>query len=190
MTDRVLDDFLQTQLEDGLALAAASDVFDLVPLGTSTDPLGRTPPRRYLARFRCTGLVETDGGAIVEAHEFVAGIWFRDDHLRAIDPGMLVTWLEPRRIFHPNVSAPYVCLGHTGVGISLVELVYQLHAIITYNKATLDDALNGAAAAWAREHLSRFPTDRRPLKRRPGAATAGVTPELDFTIEDLAGARA
>jgi hypothetical protein len=182
MTDVVFRDFLQTQLEEGLALAAASDLVEIVPAGSSG---GGTPPQRYVVRFRCTGLVRRAGGAIVEADDFTAGVWLRDDHLRAVDPRYLVTWLAPRTIHHPNVLAPWVCLGRTPVGISLVEIVHQLHAIITYTKATLDDALNGIAAAWAREHLHLCPVDRRPLKRRADLAPAAAADD-DFTIEALA----
>jgi hypothetical protein len=182
MTDVVFRDFLETQLEEGLALAAASDLVEIVPAGPAGSGM---PPQRYRVRFRCTGLVRTDDGAIVEADDFAAGIWFRDDHLRAVDPRYLVTWLAPRTIHHPNVLAPWVCLGRTGVGISLVEIVYQLHAIVTYTKATLDDALNGVAAAWAREHLPRFPVDRRPLKRRAEVAPAAAGRDCDFTVEAL-----
>jgi hypothetical protein len=183
MTDVVFRDFLQTQLEEGLALAAASDLVEIIPSGSAGTGM---PPQRYRVRFRCTGLVQTERGEIAEVDDFAAGIWLRDDHLRAVDPRYLVTWLAPRTIHHPNVLAPWVCLGRTGVGISLVEIVYQLHAIITYTKATLDDALNGVAAAWAREHLHRFPVDRRPLKRRADVAPASASSDSDFAIEVLA----
>ena len=182
MTDVIFRDFLQTQLEEGLALAAASDLVEIVPTGGAG---GGMPPQRYRVRFRCTGLVQTEGGAIVEADDFATGIWFRDDHLRAVDPRYLVTWLAPRGIYHPNVLAPWVCLGRTGVGISLASIIFQLHAIVTYTKATLDDALNGAAAAWARDHLHLFPVDRRPLKRRVDVAPAATANDHDFTIEVL-----
>lgn len=178
MMDVQLRDFLATQRAQGLALAAASDILDLVPLD---DP----PTRRWVARFRCAGLVESESGAIVEGDEFWAGITFRDDHLRAIDPALLVTWLRPR-IWHPNVLGQLVCLGRTGVGISLVEIVYQLHAMVTYAKATLDDALNPAAAAWAREHQHLFPVDRRPLVRAGATRTEAVRTTDDFVVEEIA----
>jgi len=176
--DPKLRDFLETQRTQGLALAAASDLLELVPLDGP-------PTRRWVARFRCAGLVETETGTIVEGDDFWAGITFREDHLRAVDPRMLVTWLRPR-LWHPNVLGPLVCLGHTGVGISLVEIVYQLHAIVTYTKATLDDALNPAAAAWAREQAHRFPVDRRPLKRLDAPAPVGAPDAVDFVVAEVA----
>lgn len=178
MTDPILRAFLATQLVEGMALAAASDLVEVVPLAG-------VPPRKYLVRFRCTGLVRADDGAIVEADEFAVGVFFREDHLRVADPGTLVTWLHPRTVFHPNLRAPAVCLGRVAPGMSLVDIIYQLHAVITYNKATLDDALNGAAAAWARENPHRLPVDRRPLKRRLDAAPAAVEDDFDFDVEEV-----
>jgi hypothetical protein len=179
MNDRIFESFLKTQLAQGTALAAASDRFDLVPLGGD-------PPRKYLVHFHCTGLVKTADGAIVEHDEFVAGIWFQDDHLRAVDPKRFITLLEPAGIFHPNLAPPFVCMGHVGVGMTLVEAIYQLHAIITYANAAFDDALNPEAAAWARDHQERFPLDRRPLKRVIGAPVEPDTSAvLDFDVMEI-----
>jgi hypothetical protein len=50
----------------------------------------------------------------------------------------------------------------------LVDLLYQVYEILTYQKLTPreDDALNKEACHWARANQKRFPIDRRPLKRR------------------------
>ncbi len=162
--DKILDGFLRRQFEQGMALANECDRFDLVPL----DP--PPAPRRYIACFHCTGLVRTPSGEVTEANQFAAGIVFPDDYLRRADPFQVLTWLGPRAVFHPNISdcAPLICVGRIAPGMPLVELIYQLHQIITFNKATMreDDALNHDACAWTRRNLSRLPVDRRPLKRR------------------------
>lgn len=178
MMDAILHGFLERQYEEGMALAAASDLFDLVPLGDQ-------PPQKYLAHFRCTGLVRADDSTIIEANDFVAYIWFRNDHLRAVDPMTLVTFLEPRRITHPNIRAPFVCLGKVGVGIALTDIIFQLFEMITYNRVKLDDALDGEAAAWARQNLHRFPVDRRPLKRRADQAPVATADDLDFDVVEV-----
>jgi hypothetical protein len=49
----------------------------------------------------------------VEAERFVVGIWFPDDYLRAADPFTVLTWLEPRAAFHPNIRAPFMCIGRS-----------------------------------------------------------------------------
>lgn len=163
MRDTVLDAFRRQQLLEGTALASQSDLFDLVPFGD--------PPDRYLVHFHCKGLVETAHG-VEEATGFEVGIRFPADYLRRYDPARVVTWLGPP-VFHPNVSdhSPLVCLGSLPPGTSLVDLVYQLYELITYQKVTMreDDALNRAACQWTRSHIDRLPIDARPLKRRGGA---------------------
>lgn len=178
MNDRVLAGFLELQHSEGTALAAASDVLDLLPLG-------ERPFNKYLARFTCQGLVRADDGNIVEAGRFVAGIWFQDDHLRKVDPPALVTLLDPPGVFHPNVRGPFVCLGRVGAGISLTSVCYQVFEILTYNRYQLADALNPEAAGWARRNMSRFPVDRRPLKRSLGPATTAPPGDLAITVVEV-----
>ena len=161
--DTVLEAFLARQYEEGMALATASDLLEL-------EPIDGPPPQRYLARFRCKGLVRSPDGEIVETDRFEIGIWFPSDYLRWAEPWQVLTWLGPRQVFHPNISdrLPAICVGRLVPGTPLVDLLYQCFEIITYNKVTMreDDALNHAACAWARDNRHRFPIDRRPLKRR------------------------
>ena len=80
-------------------------------------------------------------------------------------------------VFHPNIKAPFICVGKLSPGTLLVDILYQCFEIISYNKVTMreDDALNGAACAWARSNQHRFPVDPRALKRR----------SLEFRIEPI-----
>jgi hypothetical protein len=160
MTDNVLMAFLQGQREACTALAASSDLVTLTPLGAS-------PVHRYLAEFRCKGLVRVDG-EIVETNRFLVGIRFPAHYLRGFNPAEVLTWLEPANVWHPNIRPPFICVGHLTPGTSLQSLVYQVYEMITYQRVTMreDDALNPAACVWARRHQPRFPIDRRPLKRR------------------------
>lgn len=163
MVDRVLKAFLTRQQEEALALARESDLVALTPVGSPAD--------RYLVEFRCRGLVERRQGEVVEANRFLVGVVFPSTYLRSADPFHVLTWLGPRNIWHPNISAtaPVICVGRLAPGTGLVDIVYQVFEIITWNKVTMreDDALNRAACQWARQHRDRFPVDRRPLKRRP-----------------------
>ena len=160
--DSVFTAFLRRQQEEGMALAASSDLLDLLPLDT--------PPQHYIAHYSCTGLVRAPGRAIVEASGFDVGIFFPREYLRRAEPFQVLTWLGPRQIFHPNISdrAPFICVGKLAPGTPLVDLLFQLFEIITYQKVTPreDDALNRDACAWARQNAARLPVDRRPLKRR------------------------
>lgn len=173
MTDRILETFLRRQRAEALALAADSDVVHVLPLSTGISP------DRYLVAFDCTGLVEERPGCIVEDQHFEVGVWFPSDYLRTANPFRVLTWLGPRNVWHPNIAAdaPLICVGRLTPGTSLVDLIYQIYEIITFQKVTMreDDALNKPACEWARGHRDRFPVDRRPLKRRA----------LDLHIEGL-----
>lgn len=163
MNDKVFEGFLKRQFEDGMALARDSDLLDLTRLEGE-------PPTRYVAQFYCKGLVRDARGEISEADRFMVGVRFPPDYLRRADAFQVLTWLAPRHIWHPNISnkAPLVCVGQLNPGTSLVDILYQLFEIITYNKVTMreDDALNKEACSWSRHNMDRFPVDRRPLKRR------------------------
>jgi hypothetical protein len=176
MADRILESFLTRQREEGLALAAQSDLLALHPVENAND--------RYLAEFRCTGLVERDPGEVVEADRFLVGIWFPANYLREANPFRVLTWLGPRSVWHPNISStqPAICVGRLAPGTSLVDILYQVFEIVTWNKVTMreDDALNPAACQWARRHADRFPVDRRPLKRRT----------LAVRVDDISARRA
>ncbi len=160
MKDKILEAFLKRQSEETLALNAASDLVKVLPVEGD-------PPQRYVTEFYCNGLVWRNG-AIVEGNQFAVGIWMPDDYLRHTNPAQVLTWLSPPTVWHPNVLAPYVCIGPIAPGTSLTDLIHRLYDVITYNKVTMreDNALNKNACVWARQNLHRFPVDRRPLKRR------------------------
>jgi hypothetical protein len=162
MSDRIFDAFLKRQTEEGLALARESDLVELIPLGQ--------PASRFLALFSCNGLIEQAPGKIVDADHFEVGIWFPSDYLRHVNPFQVLTWLGPRNVWHPNIAAdaPVICPGRLTPGTDLVDILYQVFEIVTWNKVTMreDDALNKAACQWARSNRARFPVDTRPLKRR------------------------
>jgi hypothetical protein len=176
MADRVLEAFLTRQRDEGLTLAAQSDLLALLPVGQSAD--------RYLVEFRCTGLVEQSPGKVVEANRFHVGVRFPSTYLRTAHPFQVLSWLGPSNVWHPNISPtePLICIGRLAPGTGLVDILYQVFEVITYNKVTMreDDALNPAACQWARRHRERFPIDRRPLKRRIEAL---VTNELSMPKE-------
>lgn len=169
--DVLYESFLHQQVEEGLALAAQSDLLDL-------EPLGESPQRRFLAYFRCTGLVRTDDLSVREADQFVVGIALPSDYLRR-EPDFweVLTWLDPLGVHHPNIAPPRMCVGRICVGTPLLDLLYRCYALICYQSFTTSelDALNWDACQWARRHRSRFPIDRRPLKwMRPPLENADV----------------
>ena len=175
MPDRIFESFLQRQYEEGMALAASSDLLELFPAIIEEG----LPPQDYLARFRCKGLVRNEG-EVFEWDCFEVLIYFPSDYLRSANAFQVLTWSYPAQVFHPNISAraPFICVGRIAPGTSLVDILFQCWEIITYNKVTMreDDALNTEACTWARQNQHSFPVDRRPLKRR--------SLDLEFESED------
>lgn len=163
MTDAIYSGFLARQREDAAALTRLSDLVAIRALENG-------PPGRFHVKLRCKGLVRSADGSIVEADCFDAGVWFPSDYLRRANAFEVLTWLGPVDVFHPNISdvAPLVCIGRLTRGTPLVEIVYRLFDLVTWNTVTMveRDALNRDACAWARKNRQRFPVDRRPLKRR------------------------
>jgi hypothetical protein len=168
-TDQIRAKFLANQFKEAMALAQQSDILKLYPAAGS-------PPERYLASFRAKGLVRT-GGKIVDADRCDIGINFPDDYLRRVHAPEVLAYLGPHpEPWHPNMRFPFVCV-HLRPATSLVEILLLCYELWTWQVAsTRDDGLNPAASQWARHQpKSRFPIDRRPLKRR----------ELELHIEKL-----
>jgi hypothetical protein len=161
MNDRILKAFLDTQYREGMALAAASDIVELLPLSGP-------PVQRYLARFHCRGLVRTAKGGIEEADQFDVGIWMPDNYLRSAQPEQVVNILRPLSTWHPNAGGPFICLGRLSAGTSLVDILFQIYEVLSYQKWSAHDGLNHEACEWARNNQRRFPVDRRPLKWKGG----------------------
>jgi hypothetical protein len=161
-TDPILRAFLERQAEDGLALARGSDILELECLPTG---------QHFIGHYSCRGLVQERDGTVREADYFRVGFFLGGDYLRTVNPIELLTLFGPPNTYHPNVAfgAPFICVGKIAPGMPLVDLLYQVYEILTYQKLTPreDDALNKEACRWARANQHRFPVDRRPLKRRP-----------------------
>jgi ubiquitin-protein ligase len=172
MNDNSLINFLTRQLAEGQELAAKSNILRLLP---GPGPL----PQRYLAEFRCKGIVQTADGRIEECGLFLVGIYLPSDYLRRAEVPEVLTWVGPANIFHPNIAGDrgLICIGRFGPGSSLVSLLHQIFEVIVYRNFNPreDNCLNRAACAWARNNQRRFPTDPRPLKRPERLASAGGT---------------
>src|ERR1041384_8527408 len=95
MPDKIFEAFLKRQYEDGMALAKSSDLVELRPMGGD-------PPNRYIAQFRCKGLVRSQDCDVSETDYFEVGIWFPSDYLRRVDPFQVLTWLGPGNVFYSN----------------------------------------------------------------------------------------
>ena len=105
---------------------------------------------------------------VVKHNRFDVGIYFPDDYLRQASTYQVLTWLDPINVFHPNIAVPHICVGEQFLrpGTPLVEILYQVYAVITYRKWASHRGLNADACQWAINHQELFPSDQRPLKRR------------------------
>jgi hypothetical protein len=160
MADKILQAFLGQQFEDGMAMAADSDILSL-------QAIDGAPPQRYIATFRAKGLVKDERGRVVEADGCAVGIWLPDDYLRQAEAAQVLTYLGPPRPWHPNIRPPFICI-HLRPGMPLVDLLHACYEVWTWNMvSTRDEGLNHAASQWTRKQdPDRFPIDRRPIKRR------------------------
>jgi hypothetical protein len=149
--------FLEAQQREAMQLATESDLLELIALGL----------QRYVATFKCRGLVRDAGGEVHEHDRASVGIWLPETYLHSVNPAEILTWLEPREVWHPNIRPPFVCLGKIAPGTPLVDLLHRCFELISFDNVTMreDDALNKPACAWARRNRERFPIDRRPIKR-------------------------
>jgi hypothetical protein len=171
--DKIFELFLRQQLEEGVALAAESDLLELHPLRR-----GGRPPQHYIARFRCNGFVEI-GGRISTANRFDIGIYLSDQYLHEANSFEVLSWLYPANVFHPNICSPFICVGDRFMrpGMKLVEIIFQLYSIVSYSRWAAHSPLNESAAQWARENQHLFPADKRPLKRRTLGLQISATAE-------------
>jgi hypothetical protein len=164
--DQVFLNFLESQWEAARALQPQTDLVELAPR------LGRYGvPDRYLATFYCSGLVRNPGGEVVEATRFDVGIRFPEDYVRGTRCNVL-TMLGPVNVYHPNILGPALCAGPIAPGTGLIDLLYRVFDILTFQNWAPHDGLNPDACQWARNHQDRFPVDRRPLKWKAPVAAA------------------
>ena len=163
--DSVFHSFLEAQDHEALDLDQRSDMVDI-------EPIGPRPASMYRVTFHCEGLVKTaDGIRRTNRHE--VGIRFGPNHLRcAPNVAYLLTWISPVEAYHTNIAAPFICVGPVPPGMTLVNLIYQTHQIISWQRFSPHDALNGDACSWARANIDALPIDPRRSLLRPAATTA------------------
>lgn len=161
--DKITARFLEKQAEEGAHLASESDILHLEALVR-----GQGPAQHFLAHFSCDTYVVLPDRRVERATGCVVGIYLPDDYLRQASTYEVLTWLHPTTVFHPNIRPPHMCVGERFLrpGTPLVELLYQIHAVITYRKWASAHGLNPDACQWAINNQPLFPSDSRPLKRR------------------------
>lgn len=128
------------------------------------------PPERYYITFKnVKGLRLAGNGTkekkeleIISEHKFE--IYLHSDYPRLKPQSYMIS-----EIFHPNfrMASPHdICIGdYWASGETLVDIVYQIGEMITYQSYNVTSPLNGIAAKWAKENLSLFPIDKNNLRQ-------------------------
>jgi hypothetical protein len=128
------------------------------------------PPDRYLLVLHVASVREK-GGEIEPSRDHRLEITLPGGYPR--DPP-LFRMLTP--VFHPNIAPHAVCIGdHWSAGQSLDRLIQRVGEMLAYQSYNIKSPLNGRAAEWAEQNLSRLPLDPEDFflevdAARPGAA--------------------
>jgi ubiquitin-protein ligase len=113
------------------------------------------PPQRYCLAFNMKGLVEKADGRIVKKKDHVVEISLLKSYPRQAPVCRMLT-----PVFHPNIAPHVICIGDDwSAGESLVQLIFRIGELITYQSYNIKSPLNGSAARWVEENLSRLPID-------------------------------
>ncbi|MDQ3194473.1 MAG: hypothetical protein M3P82_05680 [Bacteroidota bacterium] len=137
------------------------------------------PPERYNVHFKnIKGLRITENSAkeqkeleIISEHEIE--IYLHSDYPRLKPQSNVIS-----EIFHPNfrMASPHdICIGdYWASGETLVDIIYQIGEMITYQSYNVISPLNGIAAKWAKENIKLFPLDNVHLRQG----------EIDISLAD------
>lgn len=130
----------------------------------------QVPPERYFVYFKNIKglrLVNNPAGdkkelEIIREHKIE--IYLHSDYPRLKPQSNILT-----EIFHPNfrmASPNDICIGdYWASGETLVDIVYQIGDMITYQSYNVTSPLNGIAAKWAKENIPLFPIDNTNLRQ-------------------------
>ncbi len=128
------------------------------------------PPERYFVYFKnIKGLKLSDNPSsdkkeleIIKDHKIE--IYLHSDYPRLKPQSNILT-----EIFHPNfrmASPNDICIGdYWASGETLVDIIYQIGDMITYQSYNVTSPLNGIAAKWAKENIPLFPLDSINLRQ-------------------------
>lgn len=137
------------------------------------------PPEKYIVHFknvkglRLTQNPENESKELQIVNEHQIEIYLHSDYPRLKPQCNFITGA-----FHPNfrmASPNDICIGdYWASGETLVDIIYQIGDMITYQNYNVSSPLNGIAAKWAKENLNLFPIDNINLRQG----------EIEITLTD------
>ncbi len=114
------------------------------------------PPERYFLEYQVPGLVIQDG-SVQPWDRHRVEIFLTLSYPRQAPQCRMLT-----PVFHPNIAPHAICIGdHWTAGESIGALAIRIAEMLTYQSYNVKSPLNGEAAKWAEENLSRLPLDRK-----------------------------
>ncbi len=117
------------------------------------------PPEKYVFKLAVPALVKLDDGRLDTAYEHLIEVFLPTDYPRRAP---FFRMLSP--VFHPNIDPHKICIGdHWSAGASLVGMVIQVAEMLCFQSYNTKSPLNGAAAVWAMENLTRLPLSAKEL---------------------------
>jgi len=118
-----------------------------------------SPPDKYTFAFQVEGLVPEGEDRFQPGSVHQAEIFLPLDYPRRPPFCRMTT-----PVFHPNIDPQKICIGdHWSAGQSLAQLIVRIAEMICYQSYNLKSPLNGRAAAWAEQNLSRLPLQQVDL---------------------------
>jgi ubiquitin-protein ligase len=133
------------------------------------------PPELYQLEYQIAGLRQVDDQLQVVKNHMVE-IRLPRDYPRTPPQCRMLT-----PIFHPNIAPHAICIGdHWSAGEPLWSMAARIGEMIAYQSYNTKSPLNGEAARWVEQNLSRLPLDRVTMMvdepdgrdARPPAASA------------------
>jgi hypothetical protein len=128
------------------------------------------PPERYIVHFnnikglRLINNQSNNSKELEVIKEHKIEIYLHSDYPRLKPQCNILS-----EIFHPNfrMASPHdICIGdYWASGETLVDIIYQIGDMITYQSYNVSSPLNGIAAKWAKENLNLFPIDKSTLRQ-------------------------
>ena len=128
------------------------------------------PPELYQLEYQVVGLRQIDDQLQVVKNHIVE-IRLPRDYPRTPPQCRMLT-----PIFHPNIAPHAICIGdHWSAGEPLWSMVARIGEMIAYQSYNTKSPLNGEAARWVEQNVSRLPLDRVSMQLDEPAAKPAAT---------------
>lgn len=118
-------------------------------------PVSGDPAELYRITYRLKGLYTEPNGRIVERREHVMEVSLSLGYPRRAPQCKMLT-----PVFHPNFDEVSVCIGDFwAASEGLDDLIVRVGRMIAYQEYNTRSPLNGLAAKWAEQNMTRLPVD-------------------------------